>query len=159
MPPSLFSFWLSFFSPSCSFALTLASHLLFYFWIYMVPISSSSSFIYLFFCFLGLHQQHMEVPRLGVESELLLPAYITAAATQNPSCICNLHHSSRQHRILNPLREARDRTLVFMDTSQICFHWTMMGTPWPLFLFLFIFIFLSFFHFLGRSHGIWRFPG
>ena len=32
-------------------------------------------FIYLFICFLGLHLRHMEVPRLGVESELQLPAY------------------------------------------------------------------------------------
>ena len=31
-----------------------------------------------FFFFLGLHQQHMEVPRLGVESELQLSAYATA---------------------------------------------------------------------------------
>ena len=31
----------------------------------------------------------------------------------------NLHHNSRQHWILNPLREARDRTCVLMDTSQI----------------------------------------
>ena len=31
----------------------------------------SMVFIYLFnFCFLGLYPQHMEVPRLGVESEL-----------------------------------------------------------------------------------------
>ena len=38
-------------------------------------------FIYLFiylFCFLGLHLQHMEVPRLGVESELQLLATATA---------------------------------------------------------------------------------
>ena len=35
----------------------------------------------LFFCFLGLHSQHMEVPRLGVELELQLPAYTTATAT------------------------------------------------------------------------------
>ena len=27
---------------------------------------------------------HMEVPRLGVESELQLPAYTTAAATPDP---------------------------------------------------------------------------
>ena len=32
------------------------------------------------FCFLGLHPQHMEVPRLGVESELQLLAYATATA-------------------------------------------------------------------------------
>ena len=32
----------------------------------------------------------MEVPRLGVESELQLPAYATATATQNPSHVCDL---------------------------------------------------------------------
>ena len=35
------------------------------------------------FVFLGLHPWHMEVPSLGVESELQLPAYTTATATQN----------------------------------------------------------------------------
>ena len=34
------------------------------------------------------HQQHMEVPRLGVESELQLLAYPTAIATRDLSCIC-----------------------------------------------------------------------
>ena len=48
-----------------------------------------------FFYFLGPHPQHMEVPRLGVESELQLPAYTTVTATQDPSCVCDLHHSSR----------------------------------------------------------------
>ena len=62
------------------------------------------------FCFLELHLRHMEVPRLGVESELQLPADATATAMQNPSHICALHHSTWQHRILNPLSEARDRT-------------------------------------------------
>ena len=52
----------------------------------------------------------MEVPRLGVESELKLLAYATATAMQDPSHICNLYHSSRQHQILNPLSEARDKT-------------------------------------------------
>ena len=41
----------------------------------------------------------MEVPKLGVESELQLPAYATATAG-----------------ILNQLGEARDRTLILMDT-------------------------------------------
>jgi len=57
--------------------------------------------------FLGLHLWYMEVPRLGgVESELQLPAYTAATATWDLSLICNLHYSSRQHRILNPLSEA-----------------------------------------------------
>ena len=50
----------------------------------------------------------MEVPRLGVESELQLPAYTTDTAMQDPSHIFDLHHSSQQHWIPDPLREARD---------------------------------------------------
>ena len=52
--------------------------------------------------------QHMEVPRLGIESKLELPAYTRATATWDPSRICDLHHSSQQCQILNPPREARD---------------------------------------------------
>ena len=35
-----------------------------------------------FFCLLGLHLQHMEVPRLEVKLELQLPAFATATATE-----------------------------------------------------------------------------
>ena len=34
-----------------------------------------------FFCFLGLHPWHMEVPKLGVESGLQLPVNVIATAT------------------------------------------------------------------------------
>ena len=61
----------------------------------------------------------MEVPRLGVQSELQLPAYNTATATPDPSRVCDLRHSSRQHQILNPLSEARDGTQILVDTSQV----------------------------------------
>ena len=64
----------------------------------------------------------MEIPRLGVESELQLPAYATAMATQDLSLIFNLRHSSWQRQILNPLSKARDGTSVLMDASQIQFH-------------------------------------
>ena len=53
--------------------------------------------------------QHMEVPRLGVESELLLPAYARATTTPDLNCVCDLHHSSWQRQILNPLSKARDQ--------------------------------------------------
>ena len=59
----------------------------------------------------------MEVPRIGVKSQL--PAYTTATATQDPSHACDLHHSSWQHQILNTLIEARDQTHVLMDTSYV----------------------------------------
>ena len=74
--------------------------------------------LFVCFVFLGLHLKHMEVSRLGVELELPLLAYATA--TSDPSHVCNLHHSS--HRILNPLSEARNRTRVLIDASQIRFH-------------------------------------
>ena len=61
----------------------------------------------------------MEVPRLGVEPELQLPAYTTATATQDRSLICNLHHSSQQCRILSPLSGTRDQTHILMDTSGV----------------------------------------
>ena len=78
----------------------------------------------LFFFFLGPYPWHVEVPRLEVKSELQLLAYATATATRDPSCICDLHHRSRQCQILNPLSEARDRShnlmvpsLVFVSTA------------------------------------------
>ena len=49
--------------------------------------------------------------------------------TQDPSHVCNLHHSSRQRWILNPLRKARDRTHNLTIPSQIPFCCTTMGTP------------------------------
>ena len=81
------------------------------------------------FCFLGPHLRHMEVPRLGVQSGLQLPAYTTAIATQDLRRICNLHHSSRQRQILNTLSEARDRTRNLMVSGQIRFHCATMATP------------------------------
>ena len=40
-----------------------------------------------FFGFLGVHLQHMEVPKVGVKLELQLPAYITATAMPDPYCV------------------------------------------------------------------------
>ena len=73
----------------------------------------------------------MEVPRLGVKQKLQLLAYAKATATQDPSRVCNLHHSSRQYRILNPLSKPRDRTCNLMVPSQIHFHCTTTGTQGP----------------------------
>ena len=71
----------------------------------------------------------MEVSRLEVESELQLLAYTTATATPDPSHVCDVHHSSRQHWILNPLSKARDQTCVLIDTDHIYFRWATTGTP------------------------------
>ena len=59
-PNSVFSFWALSFSMECIFS------------------PSSSSFL------LGPHPQHIEVPRLRIESELQLSACTTATATPHP---------------------------------------------------------------------------
>ena len=71
----------------------------------------------------------MEVSRLGVRSELQLPAYTAATATLDPSCVRSLHHSSRQYQMLNSQSEARDQTCVLMDASQIHYRRATPGTP------------------------------
>ena len=85
---------------------------------------------FFFFCFFfclffksfwwGAHSWHMEVPRLGVKSELQLPAYTTATEIQDLRCICDLHHSSQQCQILNPQPHG---------SCQFHFCCTTTGTP------------------------------
>ena len=72
------------------------------------------------FSFLGMHSWHMEVPRLGIESELQLLAYATATATPDPRRICDLHRGSVQCQILNPLSGASNQTHILMDTCWVC---------------------------------------
>ena len=51
----------------------------------------------------------MEVPRLGFELELQLPASARVTTTQNLSGVFNLHHSSQQYG-----NKARDGTHILM---------------------------------------------
>ena len=60
------------------------------------------------FYFIYFFRAAKEVPGLGVELDLQLPAYAAAAATQDPNHICDLCCSLWQCGILNPLSEARD---------------------------------------------------
>ena len=73
----------------------------------------------------------MKIPRIGVELELQLLAYTTATATPDLSLIWNLHHSSWQHWILNPLDEAKDRTHILMDTSWVLNLLSHSGNSMP----------------------------
>ena len=63
-------------------------------------------------------------PGLGVELELQLPACTTATATPDLSGVCNLHHSSWQCWIPDPLNEARDLTHILMDLFLLCHNRT-----------------------------------
>ena len=81
-------------------------------------------YIYIFiYCFLGPHPRHMEVPRLGVKSELQL------ASLRHSHSNSNLHHNSWQCWIPKPLSKARDWTCILLDPSQICFCYATIGTP------------------------------
>ena len=61
----------------------------------------------------------MEVPRLGVKSVLQLLVYTIDTAMWDLSHVCNLHHSSQQHWLLNSLSKAKDGTCILTDSSQI----------------------------------------
>ena len=90
-----------------------------------------------------------------VKLELQSPAYTTAIATPDLSSICNLHHSSWQCQILNPLSSARDRTHILMDTSWVHYCWATTGTPYAtIYLTLsYRYIFASIIYFLKTLHG------
>ena len=87
----------------------------------------------IFFFLLFLKTAHVAYgssqARDQIKSELQQSAYATARATQDPSCVCDLCHSSGQCQIADPLSEARDQTWIYMDTSWVHYHWATMGTP------------------------------
>ena len=63
----------------------------------------------------------MEVPGLGVESELQLLAQASVTtAIPDPSCICDLCCSLQPCQILNPLSKARAQTHILVATSWVC---------------------------------------
>ena len=65
-----------------------------YLWVLVWFFQHNTAFqiiFFFFFVFLGLHMCHMEVPRVGVESELQLPAYTTATATPDLNYVFDLH--------------------------------------------------------------------
>ena len=104
--------------------------------LYIPIVDATALFIYLFlfmyllfiFFFLGPHSWHMEVSRLGGKLELQLPAYATATAMQDLSCLCDPYLSSWQHQILNPQSEARDQTHNLVVPSWILFPLRHNGT-------------------------------
>ena len=69
----------------------------------------------------------------------------------DPSCICDLHHSSRQYQIFNPLSRGRDWIRILMGTSWVPYHWATTGTTIKLILY-------SESWFMLRSSGlVWQF--
>ena len=128
--PCAFSFFFDFALPL--FTVRIVAIRMTICWVLWAPQWVSDSEVglfFFFFCLLGLHLWHMEVPRPGVQLELQLTAYTTATATSDLSGICNLHHSSHQCQILNLLSKARNWTHSLMVPCQIHFCCTVTGTP------------------------------
>ena len=92
--------------------------IMFYF-LYPINPSSSKKF------FFGLLAISWAAPAAYRGSQARGPIGAVAAGHSHvgdPSHVCNLHHSSQQHQILNPLSEARNQTCILMDASQIHFQ-------------------------------------
>ena len=87
-------------------------------------------FFFFFLVFLGLYLQHMDVPRLGVESELPLPAYTTATAMPDLSCSCQPPPQPQPRRILSPPSKARDQTAswILVDFATAEPQWELLET-------------------------------
>ena len=77
------------------------------------------------FCFLGPHCGIWRFPGKGsIRSCSLQPM-----PQPHQHQIFDLHQSSRQCKICNPLSKARDQTCILMDAIQICFRWATVGIP------------------------------
>ena len=87
--------------------------------LYFIPSLFFFPFLIFFFFFLGPHPWHMEVPRLGAELELQLPACTTATARWDLSHICDLHHSSWQRQILTHWAKPENRTHILKYTRWV----------------------------------------
>ena len=83
-------------------------------------------YLFIFFSFLGQHPQHVEDPRLGLQSELQLLAHTIATATPDPSCLCDLHHDAGPltHKARPGIEPTSSWILVKLVT-----RWATRGTP------------------------------
>ena len=80
----------------------------------------------LFFAFQGHMAYEISQPRGPIRATV--PS-LCHSHSKHLSHICDLHHSSWQCRILNPLCKARDQTHIPMDIRWTGFHCTTTGTP------------------------------
>ena len=90
--------------------------------------------------FIGLHLRHMEVPRVGAELELQLPAYTRATVTPDLSHICDTTAYSNTGSLTHWSRPGIKLLSSWMLVGFVN-RWAMTGTP--IYLFNLIFKFLA----------------
>ena len=83
-------------------------------------------FIFLFFLFRATSQGTWKFPGQGSDRSYSCQPM---PQPQNPSHICDLHHSLRQGQSLNPLSKARDQTRILIDTNPV--SWFSIIPPLP----------------------------
>ena len=107
-------------------------------------------FIYLFILvFLGLHLWHVDVSRLGVTLNLLLPAYARVTGTRDPSYICDLQHSSRQCRCLTHWAKPGIKPASSQILVGVINRWAQRELPAFSFFLSFFFFLMNFLNFFG----------
>ena len=81
-------------------------------------------FLFIFYLFIFVFSRAAPTAYGGSEARGLIGAVATSLCQSHSngglSRVCDLHHSSQQCRLLNPLNEDRDRTRNLMVPSQIC---------------------------------------
>ena len=76
-------------------------------------------FFFFFFLFRDAPLAYASAQASDRTGATALLVYARAIATLHPSHDCDLHRSTWQRWILDPLSEARDRTHILMDPSQV----------------------------------------
>ena len=92
-------------------------------------VSEDKNWFCVLFCFQGHTRGIWRFPGQGSNQSYGCQHTPLATAMPDPSRICDLYHRSRQRRILNPRRKARDQTHNLVVPSQIHFHSATMATP------------------------------
>ena len=91
--------------------------------------SSAHLIVLLFVCFLIFSGHALCIGSSQTRGWIELKLLAYTIAMPYPSCVSDLHWSSWQCWILNPLNEAKNQSCVFMDTNQVHYHWATKGTP------------------------------
>ena len=97
---------------------------------YASPFRNESPYFFFFFCFFrALPAAHGGSQARNWIRAVAAGLYYSHSNTGCELCLWPTPQLA-QHRILNPLSEARDQIRIIMDTTQARYLWATMGTSW-----------------------------